>query len=217
MVQLASNTLSAAAAVNSYFNHRFVQRLILNFSMNWLLGCRLRGALLRFVGVKLPSDGKVSRGTRLGGTNISMGVGFGANEECWIDDHVAIGSRVRIGPRVTIVTQSHPIGCAQQRRGWEDVTRPVKIGDGAWLQTGCMVMPGAHVAAGCVILAGAVVTKSTLPHGEYAGIPAVRTRDLPSDSPIAGRRIARLADHSRQPFGRTPVRARLHRAPTAVR
>lgn len=155
-----------------------ITRVLLNVSMNAFLGCRARGYLLRLVGVRLPEDGKVSRGTRLGGLNVSMGSGFGANEECWIDDHVTIGDRVRMGARVTIVTQSHPVGGQEQRRGSEDVTRPVRIGDGAWLHTGCMVMPGANIADGCIILAGAVVTKPTLPHGMYAGVPATRIRNL---------------------------------------
>lgn len=155
-----------------------IKRALLNASMNAFLGCRARGLLLRLVGVSLPADAKVSRGTRLGGTNISVGTGFGANEECWIDDHVTIGDHVRMGARVTIITQSHPVGDQEQRRGWEDITRPVRIGDGAWLHTGCMVMPGADIADGCVVLAGAVVTKPTLPDGMYAGIPATRIRDL---------------------------------------
>ncbi|ACB32914.1 transferase hexapeptide repeat containing protein [Leptothrix cholodnii SP-6] len=42
---------------------------------------------------------------------------------------------------------------------------------------GAIVMPGVEVAEGCAIGAMALVTKSTLPWGIYAGVPARRTKD----------------------------------------
>lgn len=155
-----------------------ILRMALNASMFAFLGCAFRRHLLRAIGLPLLADTKISRGTRLGGTHITMGEGFGANEEAWIDDHVTFGRNVRLGPRVTIITQTHPIGTEEQRRGGADVLKPVTIGDGAWLQTNSTILPGAHVAAGCVICAGAVVTRATRPNGMYAGVPARRIRDL---------------------------------------
>lgn len=155
-----------------------ILRMALNATMLAILGCGLRRRVLRLIGVPLLPDSKISRGTRLGGKNITMGEGFGANEEGWIDDHVTFGRNVRLGPRVTIITQTHPIGSEEQRRGGADILKPVTIGDGAWLQANATILPGAHVAAGCVICAGAVLTQSTEPNGMYAGVPARRIRDL---------------------------------------
>lgn len=155
-----------------------ILRMALNASMAAFLGCAFRRRILQMIGVPLRADSKISRGTRLGGRNITMGEGFSANEESWIDDHVTFGRNVRLGPRVTIITQTHPIGTAKQRRGEPDILRPVTIGDGAWLHANATILPGAHVAAGCVICAGAVVTQATEPNGMYAGVPARRIRDL---------------------------------------
>jgi maltose O-acetyltransferase len=155
-----------------------MKRQLLNLSMSFMLGVRLRRAVLNTLGLSLAPDAKVSRGTRLGGTNITIGNGSGAHEECWIDDYVTILDNVRLGPRVTIITQSHPVGGPDQRRGWEDVTKPVTIGRGSWVQAGVTILPGANIAPGCVIYAGAVVTKPTEPNGVYAGVPAQRIGDL---------------------------------------
>jgi maltose O-acetyltransferase len=40
------------------------------------------------------------------------------------------------------------------------------------------VLDGVTIGAGCVIAAGAVVTRDCEPDGLYAGVPAVRKRDL---------------------------------------
>lgn len=157
-------------------------RLLLNVSMSPYLGCRLRGALLRSLKLDIDPTAKISRGTRLGGNHISFGRYAGANEECWIDDHVSLEDNVRMGPRVMILTQSHTIGTAASRLDKPDTMKPVRIGAGSWLHAQVSVMPGAHVAPGCVILAGSVVTKPTLPNGIYAGAPAKRIKNLAIDT-----------------------------------
>ena len=47
-----------------------------------------------------------------------------------------------------------------------------------WICAGAAILPGVQIASGCVIAAGAVVTHSTAPNGLYAGIPAIRKKDL---------------------------------------
>ncbi|HEX3960838.1 MAG TPA: DapH/DapD/GlmU-related protein [Trebonia sp.] len=83
-----------------------------------------------------------------------------------------------IGTRCTILTQTHEIGDAG-RRAAGSVDKPVAIGAGCWLGTGVTVLPGVSIGPGCVIAAGAVVTRDCEPDGLYAGVPAVRKRDLP--------------------------------------
>lgn len=161
-----------------------MKRILLNLSMVWPLGCALRNRVLRLIGVPLPRDAKISRGTRLGGIRFSFGTGFGANEECWFDDDVRFGRNVRVGPRVAIYTKGHPRGGREKRRGNPDLTLPVRIGDGAWLQGSCIIRPGVHVAAGCIIGVGAVVIHDTSPNGFYAGNPAHRIADLGEDGDL---------------------------------
>ncbi|SRR5258708_34939660 len=91
---------------------------------------------------------------------------------------VTIGRRAWIGTRCTILTQTHEIGDVG-RRAAGSVNKPVAIGAGCWLGAGVTVLPGVSIGPGCVIAAGAVVTRDCEPDGLYAGVPAVRKRDLP--------------------------------------
>ena len=54
---------------------------------------------------------------------------------------VTIGQDVQIGPSVQLLTATHPLDPVERRRGTE-TAKPVTIGDGAWLATGVIVVPG---------------------------------------------------------------------------
>jgi maltose O-acetyltransferase len=71
---------------------------------------------------------------------------------------VVIGDDVQIGPNVQLITATHPLDPIERRRGTETAA-PVTIGDGAWLATGVIVLPGVSIGANTVIGAGSVVTK----------------------------------------------------------
>src|SRR5947209_2198047 len=70
---------------------------------------------------------------------------------------VTIGADVQIGPNVQLITALHPLDAAERRTGAETAA-PVRIGDGAWLAAGVIVLPGVTVGADTVIGAGSVVT-----------------------------------------------------------
>lgn len=114
----------------------------------------------------------------------SARVKFGAdgmvNGGCQFENRelVTVGDRVYFGPQVFVGTSTHEIGSELQRAG-NYRGREVTIGDGCWIGARAVILPGVDVAAGCIIAAGAVVTQSTTPNGLYAGVPAVRKRDLP--------------------------------------
>jgi maltose O-acetyltransferase len=42
-----------------------------------------------------------------------------------------------------------------------------------------IIMPGVTVGNGCIIASGALVNKDCAPNGLYAGVPAIRIKDLP--------------------------------------
>lgn len=102
------------------------------------------------------------------------------NVGCLLDGEgsITIKRNVHIGPGVKILSGSHVIGPARQRAG-RNIASDIVIGNGVWLGAGAMILEGVNVADGCIIAAGAVVTKSTEPHGLYAGVPAKRRKDLP--------------------------------------
>lgn len=82
------------------------------------------------------------------------------------------------GPNVLIFTGTHDIGPASCRAVHPAKFAPVVIGNGCWLGAGVIVHAGLTIGAGCVIASGAVVTADCEPNGLYAGVPAVRKREL---------------------------------------
>jgi putative colanic acid biosynthesis acetyltransferase WcaF len=97
-------------------------------------------------------------------------------DHCWIGQgawienlaNVRIGSQVCISQQVYICTGSHDC----RRRTFDLITRPVMIGDGAWLAARSLVLGGVTIGANAVVAAGSVVTKDVPPAAIVAGQPA---------------------------------------------
>ena len=54
---------------------------------------------------------------------------------------ITIGSDVQIGPRVQLLTPTHPLDPEARREKWE-AAEPISIGDNVWLGGGVVVCPG---------------------------------------------------------------------------
>jgi maltose O-acetyltransferase len=90
---------------------------------------------------------------------------------------ITIGDDVQMGPRVQLLTATHPLEAEPRREKWESA-QPIAIGDNAWLGGGVIVCPGITIGADTVVGAGAVVTRD-LPTGVLAaGTPARVLREL---------------------------------------
>ena len=79
---------------------------------------------------------------------------------------ITIGDDVQIGPRVQLLTATHPVEAEQRRAKWESA-EPIAIGDNVWLGGGVIVCPGVTIGSNTVVGAGAVVTQD-LPQGVLA-------------------------------------------------
>ena len=144
----------------------------------------IRRAILKLCGLRIGSGSTIEAGGRFASRRVKIGAETYANIDLLIDGEgeVVIGSNVRIGPGVKIITSTHTItDNPRARASIEPVFRPVFIGDGVWLGANVVVLPGVAVAEGCVVAAAAVVARDTEPNGLYAGVPARRIRDLTSD------------------------------------
>ncbi|CAN5330616.1 N/A [soil metagenome] len=91
---------------------------------------------------------------------------------------ITIGSNVYLGMAVLITTSTHELGPPLRRAG-ELVVEPVNIEDGVWIGANVTILPGVTIGRGAVVAAGAVVANDLEPNGLYAGVPAVRKRELP--------------------------------------
>ena len=91
---------------------------------------------------------------------------------------INIGEDVQIGPRVQLLTPTHPLD-AEARRAKLESAAPITIGDNAWLGGGVIVCPGVTIGDDTVVGAGAVVTRDLAAGVLAVGSPArvVRTLD----------------------------------------
>lgn len=90
---------------------------------------------------------------------------------------ITIGDDVQLGPRVQLLTATHPLDAQRRRDKWE-AAEPITIEDNVWLGGGVIICPGVRIGADTVVGAGAVVTKD-LPSGVVAvGTPARVVRSL---------------------------------------
>lgn len=107
------------------------------------------------------------------GQYIHIGEGTFINYDAVLLDvlPIMIGAFCQFGPRVQILTATHPLDPAPRRAGWE-CGRPVVIGDNVWLGAGVIVLPGVTIGDDSVVGAGSVVTRD-IPAGVVAvGSPA---------------------------------------------
>ncbi|WP_040337584.1 acyltransferase [Candidatus Blastococcus massiliensis] len=142
---------------------------------------RTRARLLRMVGVRFRGPARVYPGIRfIGGVeHLEIGRGAVVNVGLTVGAHadIVLGDRVHVGPGVSLLPSSHELGPPGQRAG-RSTSAPIRIGNGAWLGAGVIVLGGVTVGAGCVIASGAVVAADTEPDTVHGGVPARLLRRL---------------------------------------
>lgn len=129
--------------------------------------------------MEVSPDAIVQAGCYFFGADAAIGSGSWIAHRCYFDTRarIEIGERCDLGMEVMLCTSGHPVGPAERRAG-DFVAEPIVVGDGVWVGTRALVLPGVTIAAGCVVAAGAVVAGDCEPDGLYAGVPARRLRDL---------------------------------------
>ncbi len=123
---------------------------------------------------------RLQRDVFIRGPRVRIGDRVFCNDGVYINHHVTIEDEVSIGQFTRLITGGHELGPGSHRAG-ATTAEPIVIGRGAWLGASVTILPGVTVGAGCVIASGAVVIRDCEPNGLYAGVPAVRKRDLPTD------------------------------------
>lgn len=153
-----------------------------------LLPRSVRWRMLRFLGMDIKGWIAVSPNCWFGGTNITIGRDTTINYGVFFDaaERITIGERCDIGMESMICTSVHEKGGPERRAGAVSGS-PVTIGDGTWIGTRAVILPGVTIGPGCIIAAGSVVTKDCEPHSVYAGNPAVLKGTLPANEPAGAR------------------------------
>ena len=160
---------------------------------------RARTLLLRALGIRISAKSLVAGPLKI--------TGFGSAREllsigpwCYLTGPlhidlmaaVRIGSHVYMGYEVMLITVNHELGPPVQRCG-PPLALPIDIGDGVWIGSRAIILPGVRVGHGSVVAAGAVVTKDVAPNTLVAGIPAKFVRHLDESATPARERPHRLA------------------------
>ncbi len=103
------------------------------------------------------------------GYNIHSGKRVYFNVNCVVLDaaKISIGSRVLVGPGVHIYASTHPVELNERKS--KALAKTISIGDDCWIGGWAIICPGVKIGDNCIVAAGAVVT-----------------RDVPSDSMVAG-------------------------------
>lgn len=113
------------------------------------------------------------------GAHITVGERFYANFDCIMLDvcPITIGDKTMFGPRVSLLTASHPIDADVRTSGLE-YGAPITIGNKVWLGGGVIVNPGVMIGDNCVIGSGSVVTKDIPANSVAVGNPCRVIRSI---------------------------------------
>jgi acetyltransferase-like isoleucine patch superfamily enzyme len=107
-----------------------------------------------------------------GGDEIRVGHNVFINQNCTFYDlgGLDIADDVMIGPNVSIITTSHPLGRSHRRT--TTIGKPIVIEKGVWVAAGATIIGGATVGENSVVAAGSVVTRNVPPNTLVGGNPA---------------------------------------------
>ena len=158
----------------------------------------------------VPEDGRPN-----GEAVIQIGSRVWAAQGLWVVAHrrVVIGHDVWLGPGVRITDANHassdptvPIGLSMAP------AQPVRIGDGSWLGTGVVVLPGVTIGDHVTVGANSVVCDDLPSYTVAVGSPARVVRDLATDAVGSDVQLGRRCGSST----RTSRRRRQRRSPRST-
>jgi acetyltransferase-like isoleucine patch superfamily enzyme len=150
-----------------------------------IIGRRLRPIVYRCLGMRIGRGCTASAAwsmTAMGKPYSRLTVGEYSSlrgTRFFMNAPIRIGNHVVVAEGCLISTDSHEVGPPGKRMG-RIRTRPVTIGDGAWIQRNASIL-GVNVGEGAIVGCGAVVTRDVPPNTFVAGVPARVIRELPAD------------------------------------
>lgn len=111
------------------------------------------------------------------GLNINIGKNVFVNHACTFMDRggITIEDDVLIGPKVNLITTSHPLEIAVRKN---TVSKPIRIMKNAWIGAAATIMPGVTIGENAVVAAGALVTRDVQPNSIVGGVPAKMIKQL---------------------------------------
>jgi len=168
--------------------HGIGRRALFAFAGLAVVTPSIRTTLYRLGRLDIHRDSSIQSGLTVRGNRLTIGRGTTVNQRCLIDciAQVTIGERCGIAYGVSIITAGHDWSEPHRRAGVEEY-RKIQIGNGVWIGSNAVILPGVTIGDGVVIAAGSVVNRDCDANSFYAGTPAKYVRTLPmgdqTDSP----------------------------------
>lgn len=102
--------------------------------------------------------------------NLTVGDNSWIGEGVWFhnQDNVEIGCNVVVSQEAFITTGSH-----DTRRTMDLVVKPIRIKDGVWITSRCILLQGITIGRNTIVTPGSVVNKSLPGDSIFGGNPAV--------------------------------------------
>lgn len=129
--------------------------------------------LVNLYGCKIGDETKIGAFVEIQ-KNAAIGARCKVSSHTFICEGVTIEDEVFVGHGVMFTNDPMPrataAGSLQTEADW--VVVPTRVGKGASLGSGTVVLCGITIGAGAMIGAGAVVTKDVAPNSVVAGVPA---------------------------------------------
>ncbi len=141
------------------------------FVASWLPGSGQRRLLLRLFGARIGKGVVVKQRVRVKFPwRLAIGDNTWIGEDVWIDNlaPVTIGADCCLSQGAYLCTGSHD----WSRSSFDLITKPIVIGDGAWIAARAIVGPGVSVGEGAVLGLGSTATRDLAPWQVHLGVPA---------------------------------------------
>ncbi|HEX5669501.1 MAG TPA: DapH/DapD/GlmU-related protein [Chitinophagaceae bacterium] len=105
------------------------------------------------------------------GRFIQIGKNVFINHDCSFLDMggITIEDLVQIGPKVSLITENHPLDPADRKAL---IATPIVVKKNAWIGAGAIILPGVTIGENAVVAAGAVVSKNVEANTVVGGVPA---------------------------------------------
>lgn len=161
-----------------YADVQRTMQLAAEMNTGWHSESEVRDCLRKITGHDISDDVRVFTPLHI---NYGPGVTFG--RDCFLNfgctllalGGITIGDGAFIGPHCVLATEYHP---EEPARRHQLLTKPIVIGQNAWLGANVTVLAGVTIGDNAIIAAGSIVTKDVPPDAVVAGAPARFIREI---------------------------------------
>jgi len=108
------------------------------------------------------------------GSRLKVGKNSQIGKNSFLTGAITIGNDVLMGPDVIMMSRSHEYKSVEIPIIFQGETeeREIKIGNGVWVGTRVIILPGVEIGDHSIVAAGAIVTKSFPSYSIIGGNPA---------------------------------------------